>query len=174
MPSRVLVYAATTLEPPAGLLGRAEGCHSELTAASSSTGLSRAPATRPMLISCNVTSCSPCLLLKPSNQGVYSHCFSAPFSTSQHRGSNSTALSHAWHGQGSLNATSFCHPSHHNYPFAGSVMLLGLRGSCSLRPCDALGTPRMAPSTSTPKQHPLAMTGLGNGDDPLGWIQEPG
>lgn len=72
-PSCARVYAAMTLEPQALLLGQARGCRSELRAASSGTGLSRAPANQQaMLTSFDVNLCGPCLLSNPSNWGVYS------------------------------------------------------------------------------------------------------
>lgn len=96
--------------------------------ASSSAGVSKAPATRATLISFHVILCSPCLLLKPLNQDVFSCYFSALFSPSQCSCTNPTARTHALHGQGPLNAALLCHLPHHNYPFSGSVMLLDLQG----------------------------------------------
>ena len=159
----------TTSEPQAWLLGRAGGCCSKLMAASSSTSLSRAPATWATLISFNVISCSPYLLLKPLNLGVYSCYFSALFSPSQCSCSNSTAVTYALHGQRSLNATSLCHLPHHNYPFPGSVTLLDLWGQLlppSLRcPGDTeVGTLHLSPK-AVPNHHRMRM-GLGNREDP--------
>lgn len=157
-----------TLEPQAWLLWQARGGRSKLMAASSSTGLSRAPATRAVLISFDMILCSHCLLLKPSNWGVYSRYFSVLLSPSQRSCSNSTALTRALRAPGSLNATCLCHLPLHNYPFQ-AVTLLGLWAwllppflQC---PSDTeVGTLRLSPKAV--HSHRRMRTGLGNRDDP--------
>lgn len=98
---------------------------------------------------------------------VYSCCFSALFSPSQRSCSNSTALTHALHRQGSLNATCLWHLPHHNYPFPGSVMLPSLWGwllTPSLRCLQDTEASTLHLSPKTVPSHHRMGTGLGNRD----------
>lgn len=164
----------TTLELPAWPLGQARGCHSKLVVASSGTGLGRAPATWATLISFHVISCNSCLLLKPSNWGVYSCYFSALFSPSQHSCSDST-VPYPCHARARLPE---CHllvppsPSQEgdgDKPFPEFVMLPSLRGRPHPPSLRCPGDTEVSTLCLSPKAVPnrcRRRTGLENRDDP--------